>query len=109
MIAYPEIGIITSDRNGTLNNDPRMVESAAAAAHGAGVPHRVHPGSFGTCTDAVPFLLAGIQAITLIPFQFPRQLVGFYHQRSDTPEKVSIEALENVLQLTLEWIRRVGG
>ncbi|HEX2981224.1 MAG TPA: M28 family peptidase [Anaerolineaceae bacterium] len=108
MVAYPEIAITTSDRNGTLKNDPEMVKSVFAAAQRAGVPHRVQPASFGTCTDAAPFTQAGLKALTLVPFRFPQQLVGFYHQRTDTPDKVSIEPLENVLKLTLEWIRCGG-
>ncbi len=109
MVAYPEITITTSDRNGTLKNSPDMVKSVLAAAERSGVPHRAQPASFGTCTDAVPFSEAGLKALTLLPFKFPQQMVGgFYHQRSDTPDKVTIEPLENVLKLTLEWIRCGG-
>lgn len=35
-------------------------------------------------------------------------MVAFYHQRSDTPEVLTIEPLENVLKLTLEWIHCGG-
>ena len=55
-----------------------------------------------------PFSEAGLKALALVPFQFPQQFVGCYHQRSDTPHKVTIEPLENVLKLTLEWIRCGG-
>jgi hypothetical protein len=108
MVAFPEIAIITSDRNGTVKNDPEMVKSVRTAAERAGVPHQVKPASFGTCTDATPFSEAGLKALALVPFQFPQQFVGCYHQRSDTPDKVTIEPLENVLKLTLEWIRCGG-
>ena len=108
MVAYSEIAIHAFDRNGTLKNDPEMVKSVLTAAERAGVPHRVQSASFGTCTDAAPFSEAGLKALALVPFQFPQQFVGCYHQRSDTPHKVTIEPLENVLKLTLEWIRCGG-
>lgn len=108
MVAYPEIAIMTSDKNGIVKNDPAMVKSAVAAAERAGVPYKVQPASLGTATDAAPFSQAGLKATTLVPFKFPQQFVGFYHQRWDGPEKVSIEPLFNVLKLTLEWIRCGG-
>jgi hypothetical protein len=108
MVAYPEIAINAYDRNGTLKNDPQMVKSVLSAAERAGVPHRMQFASFGTCTDAAPFSEAGLKALALVPFQFPQQFASCYHQRSDTPDKVTIEPLENVLKLTLEWIRCRG-
>lgn len=108
MVAYPEIAITTSDRNGTVKNDPAMVKSVVAAAERAGVPYKVQAASFGTSTDAGSFSRAGLKATTLVPFQFPQQFVAFYHQRSDTPDKVTIEPLFNVFKLTLEWIRCGG-
>jgi hypothetical protein len=108
MVADPEIAIITSDRNGTVKNDPAMVKSVIAAAEHAGVPYRMQAASLGTCTDAGSFTQAGLKAAALIPFRFPQQFVAFYHQRWDGPDKVTIEPLVNVLKLTLEWIRCGG-
>jgi Peptidase family M28 len=108
MIAHPLIPIMTSDINGTVKHSPQMVKSVEAAAQRAGVPYRVGPGYIGVITDAAPFTQAGLQAITLIPFKFPQQHVAFYHQKWDTPDKVTIEPLINVLKLTFEWIRNQG-
>jgi len=108
MVAYPEIGILTSETNGTVKNSPEMVRSVVAAAERAGVPYRVQPASFGASCDAGPFSRAGLKATTLLPFKWPQQQVAFYHQVWDTPEVLTIEPLLNVLKLTLEWVR-VGG
>ncbi len=106
MVAHPEIAILTSDKNGIVGHDPEMVKSVVTAAQRARVPYRLQAASLGTATDAAPFSQAGLKATTLIPFKFPQQFVGFYHQRRDGPEKVTIEPLFNVLKLTLEWIEQ---
>ena len=108
MVAHPEIQILISDVNGTVKNDPEMVESVVAAAARAGVPYKVSFASIGVGTDAAPFSQAGLKAATLIPFKVPQQTVAFYHQRWDTPENLTIESLLNVLKLSIEWVRCSG-
>jgi len=108
MVAHPEIGILTSDANGTVKHSPEMVESAVAAAERAGVPYKVTSASLGTGTDAAPFSQAGLKATALLPFRFPQQWLTFYHQRSDGPEALTIEPLLNVLKLAFEWVRNGG-
>jgi len=108
MVAYPEIGILTSETNGTVKNSPEMVRSVVAAAERAGVPYVVKPASFGASSDAGPFSRAGLKATTLLPFKWPQQQVAFYHQVWDTPDVLNVEPLLNVLKLTFEWVR-VGG
>ncbi len=108
MIAYPEIGILTSDANGTVKNPPEMVKSAVAAAERAGVPYKLSSATFGTNTDAASFNKAGLKALTLFPFKFPQQTVAFYHTSRDQPDIMTIEPLFNVLKLTLEWVRSGG-
>jgi hypothetical protein len=108
MVAHPEIGIYTSDVNGTVKNSPEMLESAVAAAKRAGVPHKIRSASMGTATDAGPFSRAGLKATTLIPFKVPQQQIAFYHQKWDGPEALTIEPLLNVLKLTFEWVRNGG-
>jgi len=108
MIAYPEIGILTSDSNGALKNLPEMVKSAVDAAERVKVPYKISSATFGVNTDAVSFNKAGLKALTLLPFKFPQQTVAFYHTYRDKPEVVTIEPLFNVLKLTLEWIRSGG-
>lgn len=104
-IADPEIGILTSDVAGTVKYSPAMVSSVVAAAERAGVPYKVKAAFLGVATDGSSFAKAGIAATTLLPFKVPRQLVAFYHQKSDRPDVLSMDALANVLKLALEWIR----
>lgn len=107
-VVHPEIGILTSDVNGTVRNSPEIVESVVAAARRAAVPHKLSAASLGVGTDAAPFSRAGLKAITLLPFKTPQQMVAFYHQALDTPEVLTIEPIFNVLKLTLEWVRNGG-
>lgn len=108
-VAYPEIGILTSDVNGIVKNSPEMVRGVAAAAARAGVPHKVKPFPFGGGgTDAGSFSQAGLKATTLLPFKVPQQMVAFYHQKWDAPDVLTMEPLLNVLKLAFEWIRSGG-
>jgi len=108
IVAHPEIGILTSDVNGTMQHSPEMVKSVVAAAERAGVPYKVRSAYIGVGTDAAPFSRAGLKATTLLPFKVPQQQVAFYHQKWDGPEVLTIEPLSNVLKLTLEWVRNGG-
>ena len=108
MVAYPEITILRSDKNGVVKASAEMVRSVVAAAERAGVPYKVQAASLGTGTDAAPFSQAGLKATTLVPFKMPQQMVAFYHQRWDRPENMTLEPLINVLKLTLEWVRCGG-
>jgi hypothetical protein len=108
IVARPQIAILTSEINGTVRNSPEMVKSALAAAERAGVPHRVQSASLGTASDAGPFSRASLKAITLTQFQFPQQMVDFYHQEWDRPDVLTLEPLLNALKLTLEWVRAGG-
>jgi hypothetical protein len=108
MVAHPEIGILTSDENGTVKNSPEAVESAVAAAERAGVPYKVKSAHLGIGTDATPFTRVGLKAASLLPFKVPQQLVAFYHQNRDAPDVLAVEPLLNVLKLTLEWVRNGG-
>lgn len=108
MVAYPEITILASDMNGAVKHSPQMVKRVAAAAERASLPFKIKPASLGTGTDAAPFSQVGIKATTLMPFKMPQQTVAFYHQEWDTPENLNLEALNNVLKLTIEWVRAGG-
>jgi Peptidase family M28 len=104
-VAHPEIGVLTSDVNGTVKNSPEMVKSVVAAAERAGVPYKVKSAFLGEGSDAGSFSQAGLKATTLLPFKMPQQWVAFYHQKWDGPEILTIEPLLNVLKLTFEWVR----
>jgi len=108
MVAHPEIGILTSEANGTVKTSPEMVKSAVAAAERAGVPYKVKSASFGTGCDAAPFSKAGLKATTLLSFKYPQQWEAWYHQRTDTPDVLTMEPLLNVLKLAFEWVRNGG-
>jgi hypothetical protein len=107
-VAHPEIGILTSDVNGTVKNSPEMVKSVVAAAERAGVPYKVESAFLGVGSDAGSFSQSGLKATTLLPFKVPQQMVAFYHQKWDGPEILTIEPLLNVLKLTFEWVRNGG-
>jgi hypothetical protein len=107
-VVHPEIVILASDSNGTVENSPEMVNGVVAAAERAGVPYQVKPAFIGIGSDAGPFSRAGIKAATLLPFEMPQQWVAFYHQKWDTPDVLTIEPLLNVLKLTFEWIHCGG-
>jgi hypothetical protein len=105
MIAHPLVSILSTDQNGFVKTSPAMVESLVKAAGQSGVPYKVQQSGLGTATDAASFLQAGLQAATLIPFKMPEQLAEFYHQRTDTPDKLNPEAMMNVLKVTAEWLK----
>jgi aminopeptidase YwaD len=102
-IAHPEITILTSETNGTVKNSPEMVKSVTAAAQRARAPYKIRPASIGTSSDGGPFSRAGFKATTLLGFT-AQQMVAFYHQRTDTPQVLSLGPLLNVLKITYEWI-----
>lgn len=104
MIAHPLVSILSTDQNGFAKTSPAMVESLVKAAGQSGVPYKVQQSGLGTATDAASFLQAGLQAATLIPFKMPEQLAEFYHQCTDTPDKLNPEAMMNVLKVTAEWL-----
>jgi hypothetical protein len=108
-VTFPEIQILTSDVNGIVKNSPAVVQSVKAAAERAGVPFKVVPFPFGGGgTDAGSFSQAGLGATTLLPFDVPKQMVAFYHQKWDNPDVLTIEPLMNVLKVADEWIRAGG-
>lgn len=108
IVAYPEISIMVSDVNGTVKNSPEIVNSVAAAAQRAGVPYKMGSAGIGAGGDSAPFNQEGIKGITLLAFKVPQQQIAFYHQDRDTPEVLSLEPIQNMLKLTLEWVRNGG-
>jgi hypothetical protein len=102
----PEIEIFTGDRNGTLRNSPDIVKGLAQAAQNVQAPSRISPFPFaGGGTDALPFREKGLRAACLFSMKIPSQMVKFYHQPSDTYDKVNLAALRNAAQIVLEFIR----
>jgi len=53
--------------------------------------------------DHVPFIELGIPAVDLIDFDYP-----YWHTINDTPENCSMESLDTVGQVLLEWIYKRG-
>ena len=107
-VAQAEIGILTTEMNGSVRTSPELVKSLVAAAEIAGVPYRLNSASLGASSDAGPFCQAGLRATTLLPFRVPQQMLAFYHTKRDTPERLEIDALLNVLKLIVEWLRGGG-
>lgn len=108
IVADPEIGILTSEINGSVKNSPDMVKSVVAAAGRAGVPYKTKPALLGEASDAGPFSRAGFKPTTLLCFKMPEQMLSFYHQKRDRPEVLTLEPLSNALKVGLEWIRSGG-
>ncbi|MHA1689781.1 MAG: M28 family peptidase [Promethearchaeota archaeon] len=54
-------------------------------------------------TDATAFSKAGIKASTIMSMRVS-DMVNFYHQSTDTPDKIEDGALENVLKLCLGYL-----
>src|SRR5271157_105107 len=105
-IAQPEISILTSDSNGFVHNSKEIVDHVAAAAEASGTPHIVHPFFFGGGgTDSLPFSRAGIKSACLVGMKVPGQMLQFYHQDRDTPDKLNDEALKNALKIATEYLR----
>jgi hypothetical protein len=102
-IIDPEIAILSTEGSGSVRNAREMVNSVVEAAMRAGVPFKVQPATLGTSCDAGPFSRAGLKATTLLGFKVA-QMGAFYHQPSDRPEVLNIEALFNGLKITAEWI-----
>jgi hypothetical protein len=107
-IAHPKMTVLSSDVHGTVKSSSELVEGLAAAAERAGVPHEVKRAFLGVATDAGPFCRAGLDAATVMAFEIPRQLVAFYHQKSDRPEVLDGEALSNGLKIARAWIEGEG-
>lgn len=101
-IADPEVQIFKTDCNGVVRHSPRVVEALQRAAEAAGVPHRVARFPFGGGgSDALAFSRAGVEAACLYSMRVPSQMVEFYHQRFDTPDKLSREGTRNALVVAL--------
>jgi len=106
-VVDPEIVVFSSDLNGFLKHSERAVRLVSQAAEDAGVPHRSMPFPFGGGgTDAAAFTEAGFQAVTLYSLKVPSQMIAFYHQEFDTPDKLQEESLENVLRICCRLLDR---
>lgn len=57
-------------------------------------------------SDAVPFARNKIPATSLLSFVMPK-LPYYYHTKYDKPEVVDKEALGQVLQICLEYLKRI--
>jgi hypothetical protein len=105
-ICRPFMTIFTSDRNGTVQNDPGIVGLVADAATAAGIPHDIKPFYFGGGgTDALPFSAMGIKATSLFSMKIPDQMIEFYHQTHDNYDKIPVEALSNALKIAVAFLQ----
>ncbi|MFW9825622.1 MAG: M28 family metallopeptidase [Candidatus Thorarchaeota archaeon] len=55
-------------------------------------------------TDATAFSKAGIKAASITAMDL-KQMLKFYHQPSDTPDKIEKGSLENILKLCIEYLK----
>lgn len=97
-IVDPELIVFSSDLNGFLKHSPEAIQRVVQAAKQAEVPLKVLPFPLGGGgTDAAAFTEAGIDAATLYSMKVPSQMIDFYHQEFDTPDKLNEKGLENTL------------
>ena len=108
MVAYPEIAILSSDKNGIVKHSSRAAGKRRRSCPACRSALQGQAAPLGPGTNAASFTQAGLKATTLIPFKMPQQFIAFYHQRWDGPQNLTIEPLLNVLKLTLEWISNNG-
>jgi hypothetical protein len=103
----PEIEIFTGDRNGTIRFSEEIVNKLVQAAVDVQAPSRVSHFPFaGGGTDALSFCEKGFRAGCLFSMKVPSQMMEFYHQPADNYDKVNPAALNNALQIAVEFIRR---
>jgi hypothetical protein len=106
-------GIATKDNVTILNKEtligakhnPEICTTLLKIAQEQGINARLVALPFGA-TDAAPFSLKKLPAATISSEDFSR-LPKFYHTRLDTPDVVEKEALEQVLQICLQYIKYI--
>jgi aminopeptidase YwaD len=104
-----DLTILSRDRNGLTPLSREMARDLAAAASDLGIGVAVRPMPFfGGGTDAGQFALAGIEAASIvgIPMGAVRREIIF-HTSKDTPDRISKTAVASVIELALEYLRRV--
>lgn len=104
-IVNPEITIYKSDRNNLLMHNKEIVQQMVESAKHAKVPFNVKYFIFGGGgTDAMRFSLNGIKALTLFSLDVPKQMVEFYHQPNDTPDRINLESMTNAIKMGVQFI-----
>lgn len=105
-LVEPELTLFKSDCNGIVRNRQDALAEVSEAAQRAGVPFKMANFPFGGGgTDTIPFSEKGIKAVTFYSMKVPSQMVQFYHQEFDTPDKVNPEAFENALKVCVEILK----
>ena len=87
------------------HHDPRLVRLALSSAATEGLAMKRSALVLGG-TDAAPFSLAGIPAVTLIG-QDSSRLIPNYHTRHDTLEHISEAALKAAFDVVLSMLRSI--
>ncbi|MEM3586719.1 MAG: M28 family peptidase [Candidatus Jordarchaeaceae archaeon] len=86
-------------------HNPEICATLLKIAQEQGIKARLGALPFGA-TDAAAFSLKKLPATTISSEDFSR-LPKFYHTRLDTPEVVEKEALEQVLQICLQYMKYI--
>ena len=87
-------------------HDPEICNSLLKIAKEQGINARLGVLPFGA-TDAAAFSRKKLPATTIGSHELKGRLPEFYHTRLDTPEVVDKEALGQVLQICLGYIKHI--
>lgn len=87
-------------------HDPKIYESLLKVANDLNIKAKIASLPFGA-TDAAVFSMQKLPASTISSLNLKEELVPYYHTRNDTPEVVGKEALGQVVQICLEYLKYI--
>jgi len=97
-----DISIVSKETMIGVNHNEPLVEGVKASFESLKFPIRVNPLPMGG-TDAVPFSMAGIPAISVIGLD-TKTLDPTYHTRLDTLDMIEPQSLENVKNALIDFV-----
>lgn len=81
-----------------------IVEKVWDAAERVGAAAFVREDGGSVYDDHIPFLKKGIRVIDIIDFEYPDENTNYWHTLEDTPDKCSVESLQQVGNTLVEVI-----
>jgi Zn-dependent M28 family amino/carboxypeptidase len=87
-------------------HDPEIYLKLSKIAKDMGLEAKIGSLPFGA-TDAAAFSKGGVSATTISDLDLEDELAPYYHTREDTPEVIDKEALGQVVQICVEYIKYI--
>lgn len=87
-------------------HDPEIYIKLSKIAKDMGLEAKIGSLPFGA-TDAAAFSKGGVSATTISDLDLEDELAPYYHTREDTPEVIDKEALGQVVQICVEYIKYI--